>query len=202
MSRLDTLAALWAAWATYGRTLTDDQWKQPTRLEPWDVRALYAHSAGWPHALGFAVGQVRDDPPTYATAADLLRQFNEPGGVAHVGRSATAEKATQDATRYTPAEMTTAFADVGRRAIAVARELGDVVVDYVGMGLLPLDEVVSIGIVEATVHLLDLQRALATTPSVPGGGLEHTVAVLSRTAPPIDFIEAATGRTPFRPVLS
>jgi len=68
-------------------------------------------------------------------------------------------------------------------------------VDYFGRAVLRLDEAVSIGIVEATVHLLDLQRALGQPPNVPADGLAHTTAVLAEMAPPVDFIEAATGRS-------
>jgi hypothetical protein len=48
---------------------------------------------------------------------------------------------------------------------------------------------------EATVHLLDLQRALGQPPNVPADGLAHTAAVLAEMAPPVELIEAATGRT-------
>ena len=67
-----------------------------------------------------------------------------------------------------------------------------------------LDEAVSIGILEATVHLLDLQSALGRPAEVPADGLTHTAAVLVQMAPPIDFIEAATGRsaTGLFPILS
>ena len=58
----------------------------------------------------------------------------------------------------------------------------------------PPAEAVSIGILEATVHLLDLQRALGVAPDVPYAGLDHTVKVLARMTPPVDFIELATGR--------
>jgi hypothetical protein len=70
--------------------------------------------------------------------------------------------------------------------------------------VLRLDEVVSIGILEATVHLLDLHRALGLPPEVPADGLAHTAAVLAAMAPPVDLIEAATGRRPaeFFPVLT
>jgi hypothetical protein len=79
-----------------------------------------------------------------------------------------------------------------------------VVVDYFGRALLRLDEAASIGIVEATVHLLDLRRALGQPPDVPVAGLTHTASVLARMAPPVDFIETATGRstTDLFPVLS
>jgi hypothetical protein len=63
---------------------------------------------------------------------------------------------------------------------------------------------VSIGVVEATVHLLDVLRALDRTPGVPEAGLAHTAEVIAAIAPPIDFIEAATGRasTDLFPVMS
>ncbi len=78
------------------------------------------------------------------------------------------------------------------------------IVEYFGRVLLRLDEAVSIGILEATVHLLDLQRALGQTADVPVEGLTHTAAVLVQMTPPVDFIEAATGRstTDLFPVLS
>jgi hypothetical protein len=71
-------------------------------------------------------------------------------------------------------------------------------------GLLRLDEAVSIGVMEATVHLLDLRHALGQPADLPADGLAQTAAVLVAMAPPVDLIEAATGRstaTPF-PVLS
>jgi hypothetical protein len=67
-------------------------------------------------------------------------------------------------------------------------------VDYFGQAVLRLDEAVSIGIMEATVHLLDLQDALGQPPHVPADGLAHTAALLAAMAPPMAFIEAATGR--------
>jgi hypothetical protein len=54
------------------------------------------------------------------------------------------------------------------------------VVDYFGRAMLPLSEAISIGILEATVHLLDLQRALGVPPEVPPAGLEHTVGAAGR----------------------
>ena len=58
-----------------------------------------------------------------------------------------------------------------------------------------LSEAISIGILEATVHLLDLQRALGVPPEVPPAGLEHTVGLLAETTPPVGFIELPTGRS-------
>jgi hypothetical protein len=62
------------------------------------------------------------------------------------------------ATSSTPAQLIEQFAVTGPQAIATA-QLGPVVVDYFRLAMLPLQEAVSIGILEATVQLLDLQLA-------------------------------------------
>jgi hypothetical protein len=193
--RLTTLDALWSVWAEHGRSMTDEQWGRPTRLATWDVRSLYAHTGSWPFAFPSLVGRVREAKPTHATAAALLRDFNAPDGVARRLRDWAAAKAREDGATYSTAQMVEQFADVGPQAITTARHLGPVAVDYFGQAILPLDEAVSIGIMEATVHLLDLQRALGQPPNVPADGLAHTTALLAEMAPPVDFIEAATGRS-------
>jgi uncharacterized protein (TIGR03083 family) len=202
--RLTVLESLWSVWAEHGAAMTDEQWKRPTRLGGWDVRSLYAHAGGWPFGLTNLVERVRDAEPTHATAAALLRDFNAPDGVANRRRNDVEAGAREDAATYGTAAMVEQFAAAGPRAITTARGLGSVVVDYFGLAILRLDEAVSIGIIEATVHLLDLQRALGQQPNVPAGGLAHTAAVLAQMAPPVDFIEAATGRRPadLFPVLS
>jgi hypothetical protein len=191
--RLNTLESLWWAWAEHGRTMTDQQWRRPTRLGEWDVRSLYAHAGSWPVGLSFLVDRTRDVEPTHATAAQLLREFNAPDGVASSRRDRIASGAREDAATYTTEQMVEAFAGTGP-AIAAARRLGPVVVDYFGLAMLRLDEAISIGIVEATVHLLDLKRALDEAPDVPSEGLAHTVGVLVQIPPPVDLVEAATGR--------
>ncbi|GII23855.1 hypothetical protein Pme01_34520 [Planosporangium mesophilum] len=175
--------------------MTDEQWARPTRLGDWDVRSLYAHLGGWVFGFSMLVGQVRDVDPTHHTAAALLREFNRPDGLATSRADKVAAGAREDAAAYSTAQMIETFATVGPTAIATARRLGPVVIDYFGHAMLRLDEAVSIGIVEATVHLLDLQQALGAPPEVPAAGLAHTAAVLAETAPPVDFIEAATGRS-------
>lgn len=202
--RLTALRTLWQAWAEQGEAMTDDQWLLPTRLSAWDVRSLYAHASWWPRAFTSLVGLVREAEPTHATAAELLRGFNAPDGVAHRMRDWAAANAREEAAKYGTAEMVEQFAVVGPRAITAALELGDVTVDYFGQAVLRLGEVVSIGVVEATVHLLDLRNALGQPPEVPAAGLAQTAALLAEMAPPVAFIEAATGRsatTPF-PVLT
>ena len=175
--------------------MTDEQWRRPTRLGDWDVRSLYAHAAIWPARLAELVERVREAEPVAPTAAALLRYFNAPDGVAHRMRAQTARNADEDAARQSTAQLVEQFAAAGPQAIADARRLGSVVVDFFG-ALMPLEEAVSIGIVEATVHLLDLLDALdRPATEVPAEGLAHTVAVLVQMAPPVDLIEAATGRS-------
>jgi uncharacterized protein (TIGR03083 family) len=201
--RLIALGLLWAAWEQQGRALSADQWQQPTRLGDWTVRMLYAHAASWPVGFAHLVGQVRQVAPTHASAAELLGEFNRPGGIATSQADRVAAAAREDAATYTPAQLIEQFSVTGPQAIARARELGPVVVDYFGRAMLALAEAVSIGILEATVHLLDLRRALEVPPDVPRAGLEHTVGLLATMTPPVDFIELATGRSQvaFFPVL-
>jgi mycothiol maleylpyruvate isomerase-like protein len=204
MDRLTTLETLWSAWAEHGRAMTGDQWSRPTRLAAWDVRSLYAHAASWPAVLlPGLLAAVRDAEPTHRTAAALLRDFNAPAGNANRLREWNAAAARDAAGKYHPAQMVEQFAGAGPRAIADARRLGDVTVDYFGQAVLSLREAVAIGVMEATVHLFDLQRALGVAPEAPAGALSLTVALLSEMSPPVELIEAATGRgaTPF-PVLT
>lgn len=193
--RLETLHLLWSHWAAQGRALTEEQWRRSTRLEAWDARSLYAHAAGWPYGFSKLVDRVSDTEPTYESAADLLRELNRPDGAIRRDDKRIAALASQDATTYTTEQLVEQFASAGPKAIDRAQRLGNVVVDY-GPAKMRLYEAVSIGVVEATVHLLDLHRALETTPDVPEAGLRHTVWVLSQMAPPVDFIEVATGRSP------
>jgi len=193
--RLATLRLLWAAWERQGRALSAEQWERATRLGDWTIRMLYAHAAGWPVGFSRLVGMVRDTHPTHATAAALLRDFNRPGGIATSQADDVAARARETASVRSSAELIEQFAVTGPQAIATARRLGPVVVDYFGRAMLPLEEAVSIGILEATVHLLDLQRALGAPPDLPAAGVEHAVALLAQMAPPVDFIELATGRS-------
>ena len=201
---LTTLDALWSVWADTGKGLTDDDWQRPTRLEGWDLRALWAHSAGWPFFFSILVGRVTDEPATHDTAAALLAEFNVPDGVANTMRDQVAASGREEAAKYTIEQLVGQFTTTGPEAIEVARGLGDVRVDYFGRAVLPLAEAVGIGILEATIHLLDVQRALGQEPSVPPAGLAYTASVLAGIASPIEFIEAATGRasTDLFPVLS
>jgi len=124
--RLTTLDALWSVWAATGKDLTDADWHRPTRLEGWDLRALWAHSAGWPFGFSILVGRVTDAAPTHDTAAALLAEFNVPDGIANTTRDRVAEAGRDDANRYTVDQLVDQFATTGPQAIAQARGLGEV----------------------------------------------------------------------------
>jgi hypothetical protein len=66
-----------------------------------------------------------------------------------------------------------------------------------------MGELLRIVLLEATVHLLDVLRALDREPEVQPTALSVSVQVLAAMAPAVDFVEYATGRrteSPF-PVL-
>jgi uncharacterized protein (TIGR03083 family) len=191
---LTALEALWSTWKEHGESLTDEQWQRSTRLDGWDVRSLYAHAGAWPFGFAKLVGRVTDAEPTHESAVALLRELNRPDGLARSQSGRIAARAREDAETFSTEEMIEQFASVGPKAVDTARRLGPVAVDYSGLAVLRLDEAARIGIVEATVHLLDLQRALGRTPDVPADGLRHTTAVLGEMAPTVEFIEVATGR--------
>ncbi|GAB7051807.1 maleylpyruvate isomerase family mycothiol-dependent enzyme [Catenuloplanes indicus] len=203
-ARLTALGELWAVWAAHGHDLDAARWTRPTRLQGWDVKALFAHLAAWPHGFAQMLGLVRADEPTHPSATALLRDLNRPGGLAALQAPRVARGARDAAQQYTPAQLTEAFAEVGPRALTAARALGPVVVDYFGIARLTLTEAAGIGIVESTVHLLDLQRALGREPAVPPSGLAQTAEILAAIPSPIAFIEAATGRAtgPLFPLVS
>src|SRR3954467_1136859 len=111
--RLTTLDALWSVGAAPGKDMPDADWRRPPRLDGWDLRALWAHAAGWPFGFSMLVGRVTDEGPTHQTAADLLSAFNAPGGIANTGRDQVAGAARDDATKYTTEQLVGQFATIG-----------------------------------------------------------------------------------------
>ena len=63
-----------------------------------------------------------------------------------------------------------------------------------------LVETLRIVLMEATVHLLDLQRTLELAPDVPAAALGSTVRLLAEVTPAVELIEAATGRSATSPL--
>ncbi|MGH3975580.1 MAG: hypothetical protein ACRDS9_19950 [Pseudonocardiaceae bacterium] len=55
-------------------------------------------------------------------------------------------------------------------------------------------------VLEATVHLLDVRRAVGHPPVVPPPALKDTAQLLAEVAPAVELIEAATGRSTHSPL--
>ena len=198
-TRVDALDLTWREWARSGAQLTEEDWQRPTRCEPWQVAHLYAHHSAFPLVL--ATPATADSPAVPITAAEVLRGFNAPGGIAHTKASMVAERSTTVAAEHPPADLVARFAVTAPatiEALRMAKPTQPVPwVTYV----VPLAEVLRIALLEATVHLLDLQRALDHEPNVPELALRETARLLADIAPAVELIESATGRAPAAPPL-
>ncbi len=127
-------------------------------------------------------------------AAEMLRRFNAPGGIAHTSADDIADQAATEATTLTPDDAVMRFTECAEilRATPMSNE---VVISYPVVGTTTtLALVADIAWVEATVHRLDLADA--------GGGvipsetaLAATRALLNAVPDPIAAIEALAGRT-------
>ena len=103
-----------------------------------------------------------------------------------------------------PDELVALFAVTAPEVVAAAEDAGPIVIDYFGNGTFPMSEVLSIAVLEAVVHGLDLSAAVgAPVDSIPKSAMDHTVALLASLAEPAAFIDEATGRRagPVLPVL-
>lgn len=202
---VDAIESVWRAWADLGRGLNDQQWSQPTRLGSWTVRDTYAHVTMFPPAIvQSAQWPSSSKPLTHATAGELLRDWNRPGGLAHQSAEHVAEAATQD--ERSTEELVEQFATVGPHAIEVLRTT-DLTrpLDYAGDTVLPQGEIARIVVLESVVHYFDIAAALDLPRPGP---LNHdpirlTTQLLAENADPVTFIEVATGRaaTPVFPVM-
>lgn len=198
-ARVDALEQTWSECARIGRELTEPDSRRPTRCVPWQVAQLYAHHSSFPLVLVSPI--ATDERVAPVDAAHVLRGFNAPGGEAHTMASAVAERAATVSAEHPPAELVERFAGTGQRAIAALRAADPVQPMPWVDDVVTLAEVLRIALLEATVHLLDLQRALDRTPDVPAAALRETALLLAEIAPAVEFIESATGRTPAAPPL-
>jgi uncharacterized protein (TIGR03083 family) len=168
----EVLADAWERWARRCGELTDEQWSTATRCKPWDLRALVAHLCPNPEMFDMLDGAKTDEPPVVTDGADLLRRFNEPGGIAHTSADNLAEQAVSDAAHLTPDAAVTRFIDCARilRATPMSDET---VIKYPVVGTTTLAVVAEVALMEATVHLLDLADAV--------GGVEPSHEALTAT---------------------
>ena len=194
--RLRTLADAWGWWATTLPAVGEEAWRTGTRLPGWDVAALVAHATLLVQGLGYLATQPVDAEPAVGSARDMLRGFNVPGGVATTYAAGVAELARRQAASLSAEQLIAVFAETAPAVIAKVRAQGPIVVEYFGNGTFPIGEVVSIAVLEAVVHGLDLCAATGSSASsMPPDASAHTVGLLASMADPDTFIEAATGRT-------
>jgi uncharacterized protein (TIGR03083 family) len=199
-TRLAAIEETWRLWAEVGTSLTETQWRTPTRCTGWDVAAVYAHHSNAARSLDTPL-PAADIPGDPITAVTLLRQFNAPGGVAHELAPTIADHEVQEAARHTQAELVGRFVTHGPGAVG---QLGagtpELVISWVGVAVLPLVEALRVVLLKATVHLLDVLRALDLPPNLPPAAMTDTALLLAEMAPPLDFIETATGRSTTSPL--
>jgi uncharacterized protein (TIGR03083 family) len=200
--RLEALEQTWQVWAELGRKMTEPQWSSPTRCPGWDVAALYAHHSGFPVALSAPPPPPARPTGEPITAVEVLRRFNAPGGAASTLAQAVADQAVTQAAQHDRGELVDRFRVLAPRVVDRLRTAqADLVVPWPAAEAgITLVETLRIVLMEATVHLLDLQRALELAPDVPAAPLGSTVRLLAEVAPAVELIEAATGRSATSPL--
>jgi uncharacterized protein (TIGR03083 family) len=195
--RLDALGQTWQAWSRLGGSLSEAQWSAPSRCPGWDVACLYAHHSQFLLALSAPPPPAPEASGQPQTAVQVLRAFNAPGGAARTAGPAVADQAAREAAQHQPFELAGRFTRLGPviiRRLRTARP--DLVVPWPpAPSGVTLGEGLRIMLLEATVHLLDVQRALGQLPDLPGTAMAHTVSLLAEMAPGVELIEAATGRS-------
>jgi hypothetical protein len=170
------------------------------------VACLYAHHSLFPLAVsGPRPAPLGETDTEIFSAADVLRRFNQPGGTAHEMADVVADRAVEEAGTVTRSELVERFSIIAPAATEHLRTADPTLLIAwpATAGLIRQDEALRIVVMEATVHLLDVLAALGEKPLVPGAALRETVGLLTEMVEPVNFIEAATGRSsrPPLPVL-
>ena len=187
---LDRLEGLWRLWAELGESMSEEDWALPTVNEKWSVKETYAHHSQ-------AVGRLEEFqqaqtalPAEHHRAADFFLQFTQRSDDAAL----VAEAAAREAESTSIDELIDAFKRRGPAAIESARMVQDDVVQT-DEGRIRFSEWLKTRVVEAVVHLIDLQEALGKTPDVDEAALRETAYVLIDFTDPVRFIKMATGRS-------
>ena len=186
------LGEAWERWADRCADLTDGEWSTPTRCRPWDVHALAAHVAPDPAVIGQLGAAGLDVDAAVTDAADLLRGFNQPDGVANTMAGAVAAFAIAAAKSMPRSQVIERF----RQCSALVRDGSsalDVVVPHPIVGSTTIAVLADVAMMEATVHYLDLIAAVGGPP-LPSAVLAHTRALLVRIPEPAALIEVLAGR--------
>jgi hypothetical protein len=188
----EVLADAWERWARRCAELTPQQWSTATRCQPWVVRGLVAHLCPDRSMFDMLNAAVTDEPAAVTDAAEMLRRFNAPDGIAHTLADRIADRATTDAVKLTPDDAVTRFTECAEilRATPMSNES---VISYPIVGSTTLAVVAEVALMEATVHLLDLADAVGgVQPSQKA--LAATRDLLIAVPDPTAAIEVLAGR--------
>jgi uncharacterized protein (TIGR03083 family) len=188
----EVLADAWERWARRCVELTPQQWSTATRCRPWDVRELVAHLCPDRSMFDMLYAAKTDQPAAVTDAAEMLRRFNAPDGVAHTSADDIAERAHTEATALTPDDAVRRFTECAQilRATPMSNET---VISYPVVGTTTLAVVAEVALMEATVHLLDLAVAVGgVQPSEQA--LAATRDLLIAIPDPVVAIEVLAGR--------
>ncbi|WP_433727906.1 maleylpyruvate isomerase N-terminal domain-containing protein [Nocardia sp. CA-129566] len=188
----ELLEELWRSWAERGAEFTAAQWATPTRLPGWSVRALFAHVAPDATVLKAMREAPVPDGHTVTSGAEILRIFNSPGEIAQTAADEIEEAARKAAETMDIDELLRRFDTDGLAELDAVRP-GDVLAHPI-LGRVTYRAFAEVAVVDVTVHLLDLIAAVGGSP-VPEPALRLTREILAAVPDPVEFIEAATGRS-------
>ena len=188
----ETLADAWERWSRRCAELTPQQWSSATRCLPWNVRELVAHLCPDRSMFDMLTAAATDGPAAVTDAAEMLRRFNAPDGIAHTSADQIATRATTEASTLTPDAAVTRFTESAEilRATPMSEET---VISYPVVGSTTLAVIAEVALMEATVHMLDLADAVGgVRPSHQA--LATTRDLLIAVLDPIAAIEVLAGR--------
>lgn len=186
---VDLLASLWNAWHQAGTRLSEAGWTAASGLGDWRVRELYAHVSRGVTTLANLVAQPIGGNPELPHAAAYFAALRP---AADAASKQVAAAAAEWASRPTHVLV----GDFGAPASAVlnaVRVNGNAVVKTIAGSMHVYDYLLT-RVLEATVHLLDLRRAIIDAPDVTADALRRTIDVLSDLLPAEEFVALATGR--------
>ena len=169
--------------------------------EPVGLPASRSRSAGPTVSAASTTDSLGVGPPVVDAAA-LLRRFHRDAsapagpdsGLAAELAGRNSRRAVVDAGRSDPRELVVRFGDPAADVLSRAEPCLDVVVDYFGHGRVRIADAVLIRIMEATVHLLDLDHALGRAPSPTPDAVARSLGLLMAVPDQVHLLEAATGR--------
>jgi uncharacterized protein (TIGR03083 family) len=180
--------------------LSEEEFRRPTRCEPWDAKELTAHLY---RSLMRIPTSLDDDAPAVADTDSVTywRSYDVPTDAPVIAAHARATAAEYE----TGAELAAAFDELWRTALDRARSADPGRLVHVWWGPnLRLDDFLTTRVLEVVVHGLDMTQALRRAPIASDEGIrmvkETLDGLLGHPAPmhwsDIELIEKGTGRLP------